>query len=156
MLVAALLALQVAGTVSAAKAACTRTPARTADVEAFVAMSPRRRADTLATVTVCVIARSSTVRIGSYHGELRFDSASVRVVRVEKPEGGMRVENAGLPGRVNFAGAAPDGFAPGALVSVVLRIRTRGIEPALRLTMRELNAVDGTNLLPGLVTSGRP
>ena len=156
MLVAALLALQVAGTGRApVAAACARPPAGTAEVEAFVAMNPLRRTDTLATITVCVVARSSKVRIGSYHGELLFDSTVVRVVRVEKPAGGMRVENATQRGRVNFAGAAPEGFPPGALVNVVLRFRPRGKAPAVRLTMRELNAVDGKSLLSQLVTSGR-
>ena len=157
MLVAALFALQVAGTAPApAAAGCARPPAKTADVAAFVAMNPLRQSDTLATVTVCVVAQSPALRIGSYHGELLFDSTSVRVVRVEKPTGGMRVENATQPGRVNFAGAAPEGFPPGALVSVVLRVRPRGKAPALRLTMRELNAVNGKSLLSQLVTSGRP
>ena len=157
MLFAAVFALQIAATGSASMAAgCATPPAKAADVEAFVAVNPLRQTDTLATVTVCVVARSAAVRIGSYHGELLFDSSAVHVVRVEKPAGGMRVENATQPGRVNFAGAAPEGFAPGALVRVVLRIRPRGNAPALQLTMRELNAVDGKSLLSGLVTTVRP
>ena len=137
-------------------AGCAQRPAKTADVAAYVAMNPLRQSDSLATVTVCVVVRSPAVRVGSYHGELFFDSTSVRIVRVEKATGGMRVENATLPGRVNFAGAAPEGFPPGAIVRVVLRVRPRGKAPALRLAMRELNAVDGKSLLPKLVTSGLP
>jgi len=156
MLVAALFALQLAGAGHALAAACARPPAKAADVEAFVAINPLRQSDTLATVTVCVVARSATVRVGSYHGELLFDSTSVRVVRVEKTAGGMRVENATKSGRVNFAGAAPEGFPPGALVSVVLRVQPRGKAPTLRLAIRELNTVDGKSLLSQLVTTGQP
>ena len=157
MLVAALFALQLAASGRTPVAAdCGRTPAKAADIEAFVAVKPLRQSDSLATVTVCVVPRSASVHIGSYHGELLFDSTSVHVVRVEKTAGGMRVENATNPGRVNFAGAAPEGFPAGAMLRVVLRVRPRGKTPALRLAMKELNAVDGKNLLPQLVTTGQP
>src|SRR5262245_36945582 len=113
--------------------------------------------DTLVSVAVCVLlTRASAARIGSYHGELYFDSSTTRIARVEKPPGGgMRVENTTLAGRVNFAGAAPTGFSSGPLLNVVLRVR-RGAVPHVRLKIVELNATDGTSFMKELVTSGAP
>jgi hypothetical protein len=124
---------------------------------AVVVVGPRQPGDSLVTATVCVVtARSSTAKIGSYHGELHFDSTAVRVVRVEKPAGGVRVENSTLRGQVNFAGAAPAGFPGRALVTVVLQVRPRGAQPALRLAMKELNTTDGASLMQHLVVAGAP
>lgn len=115
--------------------------------------SPR---DTMVTATVCVVsARGTETKIGSYHGELHFDSTAVSVVRVVKPEGGVRVENPRVKGQVNFAGAAPAGFPGRALVTVVLRVRA-GTRPALRLAMKELNSTDGASLVKQLVVAGAP
>src|SRR5258708_3583449 len=98
-------------------ASTTRKPA--AATHAFVVTQARSR-DTLVSVAVCVILpKASAARIGSYHGELYFDSTTTRVASVERqPGGGMRVENTKLAGRVNFAGAAPAGFSSGALLNV--------------------------------------
>lgn len=112
--------------------------------------------DTL-TVTVCVVpARGSApLRIGSYHGELHFDSTT-SVVRVEKPDGGVRVENATLAGQVNFAGAAPTGFPGRALMSVVLKLKSASAHPTLRLQIKELNTTDGQKLTQDVVVEGSP
>jgi len=128
-----------------------------ATITAFVAMLPISARDTVVNTAVCVLpAKSSTVKFGSYHGELYFDSTAARVLRVEKPAGGMRVENTRLSGQVNFAGAAPSGFASGALLRVTLRIKKPGTPPRLRLKMLELNGTDGSNLMQQLVTSPSP
>lgn len=125
-----------------------------ASIAAFVVTPARQTRDTLLTATVCVVpARASTTKIGSYHGELHFDSNAVSVVRVQKPEGGVRVENTTLKSQVNFAGAAPSGFPGRALVTVVLRVRKAGAQPVLRLKMKELNSTDGANLMQQLVTA---
>ena len=125
-----------------------------ASMMAFVAMPAVKARDTVVTAAVCVVdAKTGSAKVASYHGELYFDSTAARVVRVDKPRDGMRVENTTLAGRVNFAGAAPTGFAPGALLSVVLRVKQAGVAPKLRLKMLELNAVDGSNLLKQLVVA---
>lgn len=127
-----------------------------AAVESWVAMRPIRAADTVVTAHVCVVTRSASTKIGSYLGELRFDSTAARVLRVERVAGGMRAENPTRPGEVKFAGAAPDGFPRGTFVSVVLRLSRRGSAPRLGLRMLELNAVDGAPLLPLLVNHSAP
>lgn len=141
-----------------AELCASRKPSKAAGggVEAFVAMPPAARTarDTVVSATICVVpSRSGTVRIGSYHGELRFDSTAARVLRVVKPGDGMRVENTTHPGRVRFAGAAPAGISDGTLLTVVLRVRTPGARPALRLQMLELNGTDGRDLMKQLITS---
>ena len=160
MLALALLSLALGGAAPAASADTiapdceSRRP--TAAVEAWVAMRPVRAADTVVTARVCVVPKSAATKIGSYHGELRFDSTVVRVVRVEKTAGGMRAENATKRGLVKFAGATPDGFPHGAVMSVVLRLAKRGQAPTFSLSMLELNTVDGQPLLPKLVNHSAP
>jgi hypothetical protein len=133
-----------------------RASLRAAGIEAFVVVPAMRARDTVVTAQVCVVPGKTggqRAQIGSYHGELRFDSTKVRVLRVEKPAGGVRVENARIAGAVRFAGAEPRGFQPGRLLSVVLRVAKPGARPVVGLTMIELNATDGTSLLKQLVTS---
>jgi hypothetical protein len=123
--------------------------------EAFVAVAPARARDTVMRASVCVVLPAgSRATIGSYHGELHFDSSAVASVRVQRTAGGMRVENATVPGRVNFAGAAPAGFPQGTVVSVVLRLRKPGAQPTIQLKMLELNATDGTDLMKQLSSRG--
>ena len=126
-----------------------------ASAEALVLMSVPHPHDTVVTATVCALlpARTTATRIGSYHGELYFDSTAASVLRVEKLPGGMRVENTTLAGRVNFAGAAPDGFAGGTLLHVTLRVRRPGTTPRVQLKLIELNATNGTSLMSRLVVN---
>ena len=150
------LVLSVA-TDSVAPDAC---PARKpAGIEAFVALKPARiqARDTLVRATVCV-ARKAGTKIGSYHGELTFDSTLARVVSVTKPPAGMRVENTTRKGLVKFAGANPAGFSEDALITVILRVRAPRAAQTVQLKMLELNSVDGTNLMKQVVTTsaGRP
>lgn len=124
----------------------------TSGAEAYVVADPGRAADTLVTAVVCLkVGRG--VKVGSYHGELTFDSTSARVVDVARATGGMRVENAKDGGRVRFAGADPMGFADGMLLRVTFRPTRRGKAPALTLQMRELNSTAGASLL---VAKGKP
>ena len=126
-----------------------------ASMRAVIVVPARQTSDTLVRATVCVVpASGGAASIGSYHGELHFDSTAVSVVKVEKPAGGVRVENANLKGQVNFAGAAPAGFPGRGLVTVVLRVRRPGSALALRLTMKELNSTDGKSLMKQLVVAG--
>ena len=154
--VATLIALTTLGSVSDTGPADRCADRRTSPggrLSAVVVLTPVKARDTVATASVCVMRpRASTTRIGSYHGELYFDSTAASVVRVERPADGLRVENTTLAGRVNFAGAAPTGFSSGALVHVLLRMKTPGAVPRLRLRMLELNAVDGSSLMKTLAT----
>jgi len=121
-------------------------------VEAFVVQPAARARDTVVLTVVC-LRHPADVKVGSYHGELLFDSTSARVIGVEKPQGGMRVENTRMAGSVRFAGANPEGFAQGMLLRVQLRVRKPGKVPSFRLQMRELNSTAGASLLTQLKTS---
>ena len=121
-----------------------------AGIEAFVVQPKPAARDTLVRATVCVTSRAP---VASYHGELSFDSTAARVVAVEKPKDGMRVDNPKLAGSVRFAGAAPAGFTDPAYVTVTFRVAKPGTSPRLRLRMIELNGTDGKSLLKDLVTS---
>jgi hypothetical protein len=154
--------LAVVVTLTAVVALADSTPAEQchararSGVEAFVVMTKPAARDTIVRATVCVVG-SAPVRIASYHGELSFDSTLARVVSVEKPNDGMRVDNAKRPGSVRFAGAAPEGFKDPAFVTVGFRVSRPGTSPRVRLRMVELNGTDGVSLLKNLVTSdGRP
>lgn len=128
-----------------------------AAVTARVVTSSIAAGDSLVRAAVCVVPSraGADIKVGSYHGELHFNPAIYTVTAVEKAGGGVRVENANIAGQVNFAGAAPQGFPGGALVTVVLRVRG-GQRPALRLTMKELNTTDGRSLMKGLVVAETP
>ena len=132
-------------------------PGRT--ITARLVTSRTTPGDTLV-ATVCIVPMRGpaavALKIGSYHGELHFDSTAVTVARVDKAEGGVRVENATLKGQVNFAGASPAGFPGRALVTVVLKVGQPAVKPALRLTIKELNTTDGQKLSRDLVVEGAP
>jgi hypothetical protein len=149
----ALLLLLQARQRAGADACASAKPA--ASPRALVVVPTVQAKDSLVRATVCVVpATAGAAAIGSYHGELHFDSTAVTVVRVEKAAGGVRVENANLKGQVNFAGEAPAGLPGRSLVTVVLRVRKAGSAPALKLTMKELNSTDGKSLMKQLVVAG--
>ena len=131
-------------------------PGRT--ITARLVTSRTTPGDTLI-ATVCVVpmrgSSAGALKIGSYHGELHFDSTAT-VVRVDKPAGGVRVENATIAGQVNFAGAAPAGFPGRALVTVVLRLHGPAVKPTLRVHLKELNTTDGQKLAQDVVVEGAP
>jgi hypothetical protein len=129
-------------------------PGRT--ITARLVTSRTTPGDTLiATVCVVPMRGSAALKIGSYHGELHFDSTAT-VVRVDKPEGGVRVENTTIRGQVNFAGAAPSGFPGRSLVTVVLKLGKPAVKPTLRLQIKELNTTDGQKLSQDVVVEGTP
>ena len=147
-----LLALLQSPPRAAADACVAARPA--AAPRAVIVVPPGQGKDTLLRATVCIVpATGKAAAIGSYHGELHFDSTAASVVSVEKAAGGVRVENAALKGQVNFAGAAPAGFPGRGLVTVVLKLRRPGSAPALRLTMKELNSTDGKSMMKELVVA---
>jgi hypothetical protein len=141
----------IAATPAATDLCATRQPGST--MEAFVAVAARQMGDSVVRAAVCLVApRTGAAKIGSYHGELHFDSAAVVSTRVRRPDGGTRVENV-KKGQVNFAGANPTGFAGRTLLNVELRLKSANARPALRLRMIELNSTDGANLIKQLVVS---
>jgi hypothetical protein len=113
---------------------------------AFVVTSETEMRDTTVTVRIC-LATPAGRRIGSYHGELAFPAAEARVLRVERPNEGMRVENSNAPGAVSFAGAIPNGLGTGELLTVRLRSTIPGRSLVTRLRLIELNDLGGTSLL---------
>ena len=151
-MLAALLVLSVL--TSASDPCAALQPGRT--ITARVVTSRTTPGDTLiATVCVVPMRGAAALKIGSYHGELHFDSTAT-VVRVDKPEGGVRVENTTIRGQVNFAGAAPAGFPGRSLVTVVLRLGKPAAKPMLRLEIKELNTTDGQKLSQDVVVEGTP
>jgi hypothetical protein len=114
---------------------------------AAIVVSPEvETQDTLVTVRIC-LATPTGRRIGSYHGELAFAANDARVLRVERPNEGMRVENASAPGKVSFAGAVPNGLGSGVLLTVRLRPTTSTGPLVTRLRIMELNDPNGGSLL---------
>jgi hypothetical protein len=128
-------------------------------VRAFVAL-PRGAepaADGTVEVALCLVASSPDNPIGSYRGELRFDSTEVRVVRVERGRGGLRIENGNKPGRLLFAGAAPTGFREPLVLRAALAPGAGSTALAsVSLILHELTAVDGRDLTAGASVAGWP
>jgi len=151
LLVASLLALTAgAEPIQAAPCPAPRPEARH---EAVAVTASRTSGDSLMTVTVCLLTRPGSERIGSYHGELLFDSLTARVVRVERAPQGMRVENPKRAGRVAFAGASATGFDSGPVMTVVFRVLGgRPAGPSLQLKIHELSSDRRQNLAPTLRT----
>lgn len=159
MVSAALLGFALAATGAAGATADSVVPdacpaRKPAGIEAFVVLQPARLQprDTLVRATVCV-ARAAATKIGSYHGELTFDSTLARVVNVTKPAAGMRVENTTRKGLVKFAGANPSGFSEVAVITVTLRVRAPRAAESVQLKLLELNSIDGTDLMKQVLTT---
>lgn len=114
----------------------------------WVTSRPVRARDTVVTAVVC-LRHAPDVKVGSYLGDLLFDTTRARVLNVTHPIGGMRVENAREGGRVRFAGADPQGFRDGVLLEVTLRLRVAGQAPTFSLQMKELNSTAGASLMTG-------
>lgn len=162
LLLALLSSLSLAGAPSPADTLLARAcqgkaaSAKAAGTRAFVALLPAagRSRDTV-TAVLCIVSPAGDAKFGSYHGELSFDSTAARIVRVEKVAGGMRVENTRRAGYVNFAGAAPEGFAEGPQLGFVVSVARQATPPAFRLRMLELNSVRGEDLMPTLVAGAK-
>lgn len=113
---------------------------------AYALVARGSKSDTLATITVCLTADSARLRIAGYHGELTMPGAS-RVVRVDRPVGGTRIENTNMPGRVSFAGVAPNGFAPGPVLVLTVAGPSARDDARIRLTMLDVTDVAGHDVV---------
>jgi hypothetical protein len=111
----------------------------------FAVSMATARHDSTIRLSVC-LATPAGRRVGSYHGEVRFP-ATMRVLAVESPRDGLRVDNALVPGKVSFAGAVPNGVGSDALLTVVLVAPASVSLPAARLHIAELNDTAGADVL---------
>ena len=114
-----------------------------------------RIADTLAVLTICLVADSTRLHVGGYHGELSLPR-STRVVKVERPPGGTRIENTTVAGRVSFAGVAVEGVASGSVLSVTIARRNTADDGLLRLALIDVTDVSGRAVRPQIVVDSMP
>ena len=130
---------------------CGRAPA-TAATSFFVEPGPVGARDTVVVARLCL---SSRARIGSYTAVLSYDTTRMRVGRVET-RGGMQASNARVPGVIRFAGAAPDGFANGALASIAFKPVSGRALGRITVSVSEANSTSGTSLLGETRATGWP
>lgn len=108
-----------------------------------------------AIVAVCAAVRADVPPMASYLGELRYDSTRVTVRAVLPIAGGTRKENPLEAGRIRFAGVLAEGTRATPLLLASIRAR-QPIGITLSLQLQELNAPDGSALLPRVRVSGYP
>jgi hypothetical protein len=113
---------------------------------AFAVIQRRTPADTLVTITVCLVTDTTRLRIAGYHGEVSF-GPSGRVLHVDRPPGATRIENTAVRGRVAFAGVAAQGLSPGPLLSFTVSGADFVDDTYLRLTMLDVTDVDGHDVV---------
>lgn len=132
--------------------ACTVTSPRPS---AFAVVERRSPKDTLATVTICLVSDTARLHIAGYHGELTFSKAS-RVIKVDRPAGGTRVENTTVPGRVSFAGVAANGLASGPLLALTVARLASTDDAGLRLTMLDVTDIGGRDVVAQVHVDSMP
>ena len=122
---------------------------------AFAVMDRRAPSDSVVTVTVCIVADSSRVRIAGYHGELTL-SPTARVVRVDRPPGATRIENAGVRGRVSFAGVSADGLRSGPVLGLVIAQHRTPDDARVRLVMADITDIGGRDVVAQVQVDSLP
>ena len=112
------------------------------DVRAFLVLERTiQRRDTSARVLVCIIPATRALRIGGFHGELRWDTTEVAYRGTRRIAGGPQLENPDPPGRLSFAGLASPGVPLRyAVLEARFSLRHRGQSPAISLVMLEVNS----------------
>ncbi len=113
---------------------------------AYAVVSRQSKSDSLTTVTVCLTADTARLRIAGYHGELTMPGTA-RVLHVDRPAGGTRIENASALGRVSFAGVAANGFAPGAVLVLIVARPSARDDARIRLTMLDVTDIAGHDVV---------
>ncbi|HXT16367.1 MAG TPA: hypothetical protein VN706_12095 [Gemmatimonadaceae bacterium] len=122
---------------------------------AFAVVDRVTATDTLATITICLVSDAPRLRVGGYHGELTLP-VSIRVVRVERPSGGTRIENTTVAGRVSFAGVASEGIQSGAVLGLTVARRSASEDARIRLAMIDVTDVAGREVGGQFVTDSLP
>jgi hypothetical protein len=122
---------------------------------AFAVIERRAPSDTLATVTICLVTDTSRLRLAGYNGEVSLGAAG-RVVHVERPPGGTRIENTRVPGHVAFAGVAAVGFPPGPVLSLTVAHLRPADDSSLRLTLLDVTDVDGRDVVSRVRVESAP
>jgi len=112
---------------------------------AFAVMDRRNPSDSVVTLTVCIVSDSSRVRIAGYHGELTL-SPNARVLRVDRPPGGTRIENAGMRGRVSFAGVAAEGIRSGPVLGLLIAQNHTPDDARVRLILADITDITGRDV----------
>ena len=129
--------------------------AATASPSAFVVVERRDKRDTLATVTICLVSDPARLRLAGYHGELQLPR-SHKVVKVNRPAGGTRIENATSPGRVSFAGVAAEGLTSGPVLQLTVSRHGSGDDGRIRLAMLDLTDVNGRDVVAQVAVDSMP
>ena len=122
---------------------------------AFAVLDRRAPSDSLATLTVCLLSDTARLHVAGYHGELAL-SRSSKVVRVDRPAGGTRIENTTVPGRVSFAGVAAAGLTPGPVLSLVIAQRRGPDDARIRLTMLDVTDINGRDVVAQVRVDSMP
>lgn len=122
---------------------------------AYVVVDRITGADSLASVTICIVADAAHLRLGGYHGELTLPR-STRVVKVERPSGGTRIENTTVAGRVSFAGVASEGVTSGAILGLTIARRSARDDAQLRLTLIDVTDINGRDVRSQIAVDSMP
>ncbi|HEY4219502.1 MAG TPA: hypothetical protein VGM67_20340 [Gemmatimonadaceae bacterium] len=122
---------------------------------AFAIIQRHQPADSLATITVCLVADTTRWRVAGYHGEVAF-GASTRVVHVDRPPGATRIENTTVLGHVAFAGVAPQGLPIGPLLSFTVAGTMPAHDADLHLTMLDITDVEGRDVTANVQVDSVP
>jgi hypothetical protein len=125
------------------------------NASAFVVVDRRTPADTLATITVCLVSDTARFRLAGYHGEVSL-SKSARVVHVDRSPGGARIENTSVPGRVSFAGVVSSGLTSGALLALTVARADAADDSRMRLTMLDVTDIDGHDVAARIRVDSMP
>jgi len=115
-----------------ARSHCTR-PADTTYASYLALDPPSARASTV-TAWVCIATPTSGGTIGSYHGEVAWDSTAARALDARQLAPGAQATNINGRGVARFAGAFTRGFAGGELLR--LRFRRLKSDRPVRLVLR--------------------
>ena len=129
------------------------TTVNTRGAHLFLEMVKPAVADTVIRVRLCLVPPKAG--IGSYSATLTFDSTTMRAARVDV-SGGMQAANANVAGSVRLAGAAPNGFQPGLLATIVFRPKRGKRLSKIRLTLLEANTPSGASVLADSKVAGYP
>ena len=92
--------------------------------------------------------------VASVQGELRFDPTRVRVTAGQVPRGMTGAWNQAGPGRIRFAGIAPEGIGPGPVLALTLAVRQPVAAETFELTIQELFSASFADLTPLLRQAG--